>query len=666
MSNQSPQQPSQGLNISDSVLETVQIGGIAGRDLNLTQIQGGVGSISVFGTVQVAQASLSAAHPLKREEHQWRQVLLSKVKQFWIDGVLTKSLHTQTLIELGLEERHNYVPKPVAGVDEFSSDSRAVFPEGTSAIEFFENIGAGRTLLILGEPGSGKTVTLLKLAETLINRSENDLSQPLPVLVNLSSWSKKRDSIRTWLIRELYKTYQVSRSLGQAWIDNEQLILLLDGLDEVDARCRDACVRALNQFIQTHGRTEMVVCSRIQDYKVLPEQLCLRSALYVKPLDSKQIDQYLEQAGNQLAALKTVLNQNAHIKQFASSPLILNIMSLAYHGCPLNTFQDVTTDETFHQRLFDAYIQRMFLRRGTTQQYSKEQTLYWLRWLAQTMMQSSQTVFWVERLQPSCLPTYIRKVNYRIISVLTGIFVFTLFFVPIHILLHGLTTGIPNGLGIGLILSLAGIFAGHSGDIETVETLKWSWQNVKSGCLNGLKFGVVVGLILGLLNGIAAGLAHGIIDGLITGLSFGLVILLIGILIGGLISGLRGPAILKKNRPNQGIIKSGRNALLVALVSNLIFGIFFGMIYGSKIGLINGVSYGTFCGLICGGWACFRHFNLRLTLHNQNHILWNYAHFLDYSAERLFLQKVGGGYIFVHRMLLEHFAQMKLEGTGSV
>ena len=53
MSNQQPQQPDQSLNISDSVLETVQIAGIAGRDQNVTQIQGEVGVMNVFGTVQV-------------------------------------------------------------------------------------------------------------------------------------------------------------------------------------------------------------------------------------------------------------------------------------------------------------------------------------------------------------------------------------------------------------------------------------------------------------------------------------------------------------------------------------------------------------------------------------------------------------------------------------
>jgi hypothetical protein len=34
----------------------------------------------------------------------------------------------------------------------------------------------------------------------------------------------------------------------------------------------------------------------------------------------------------------------------------------------------------------------------------------------------------------------------------------------------------------------------------------------------------------------------------------------------------------------------------------------------------------------------------------------DYVRFLDYAAERVFLRKVGGGYIFVHRLLLEHFA----------
>jgi len=49
---------------------------------------------------------------------------------------------------------------------------------------------------------------------------------------------------------------------------------------------------------------------------------------------------------------------------------------------------------------------------------------------------------------------------------------------------------------------------------------------------------------------------------------------------------------------------------------------------------------------------------------------WDYAKFLDYAAERILLRKVGGGYIFIHRMLLEYFAarydESVVEATPSV
>ena len=34
----------------------------------------------------------------------------------------------------------------------------------------------------------------------------------------------------------------------------------------------------------------------------------------------------------------------------------------------------------------------------------------------------------------------------------------------------------------------------------------------------------------------------------------------------------------------------------------------------------------------------------------------NYVRFLEYATERIFLRRVGGGYIFIHRLVQEHFA----------
>ena len=135
----SQQQPGQSLNISGSVLEFVQIGGIAGRDLNLTQIQGGVGAINVFGSVQVDRSPIPAAKQISEQEYRWRKLLLNKIKSFWIDGVLEKSLHIQVLIELGLEERSEFVQNPLSEVEEFPSDSGQVFPAGGQHGSTLEN-----------------------------------------------------------------------------------------------------------------------------------------------------------------------------------------------------------------------------------------------------------------------------------------------------------------------------------------------------------------------------------------------------------------------------------------------------------------------------------------------------------------------------------------------
>ena len=245
---------------------------------------------NVICPITVGPPTSTSLRPTKKQEYRWRQILVDTVKHHWIEGVLERSLHNQVLIELGLEERAQAVSSPISGVEEFAKKADRPFTEGTQATDIFNDLGAGRTLLILGEPGAGKTTTLLKLAKTLLARIGDDFSQPIPVILNLSSWAKERQPIAEWLVQALYETFQVYKALGTTWIKEEQLTLCLDGLDEVAAQYRNDCLQALNLFLQNHGRTEVVVCSRIRDYEVLSERLRVRCAIYVKPLTSQQID----------------------------------------------------------------------------------------------------------------------------------------------------------------------------------------------------------------------------------------------------------------------------------------------------------------------------------------------------------------------------------------
>jgi hypothetical protein len=61
---------------------------------------------------------------------------------------------------------------------------------------------------------------------------------------------------------------------------------------------------------------------------------------------------------------------------------------------------------------------------------------------------------------------------------------------------------------------------------------------------------------------------------------------------------------------------------------------------------------------LVSGMACIKHLILRIILYFNRSIPWNYAAFLNYASDRILLRKVGGGYIFVHRALQEHFAQL--------
>jgi hypothetical protein len=63
--------------------------------------------------------------------------------------------------------------------------------------------------------------------------------------------------------------------------------------------------------------------------------------------------------------------------------------------------------------------------------------------------------------------------------------------------------------------------------------------------------------------------------------------------------------------------------------------------------------------LWAGGKASLQHLVLRYLLVRNGVAPWRYVRFLDEASDRLFLRKVGGGYVFVHRLLLEYFADLR-------
>ena len=279
-------------------------------------------------------------------------------------------------------------------------------------------------------------------------------------------------------------------------------------------------------------------------------------------------------------------------------------------------------------------------------------------------------------------------------------------------------------------------------EIQTVETLRWSWEGVGRGALIGLLAGLATALLLkagpylmlwlflmlllaaaGAVLGAAvnllarAGVAKALRRGGTAGLGCGLVCsallgglvlfgagtgfssttslglpwfawlaaALVGALAGTVFSGLQSRVVALKTVPNQGIRLSLRNAFVGGGLVGLAFGFAgaaggyalgrwvssqagvgpaLGPLYGTLFGILAALAAGLYAGLWYGGADVIYHWVLRLILSAKRLLPLRLSDFLDYAAEDLgFLQKVGGGYMFIHRYLLEHFAAKAGEGA---
>src|SRR5271165_7076918 len=177
------------------------------------------------------------AVPPEGEQRSQLLILLDRAKETWVDGVLRNSIHNEALIALGKRPIEEAVEPPWKHVVELSSQRSQLLLQDRNITTIFDATGL---LLILGEPGSGKTTTLLELAANLITRAKSDAKERVPFVLNLSSWRKKQP---------LAEKYRVPVKIARSWLQNDYLVPLLDGLDELSTAVQPDCVAAINDFI---------------------------------------------------------------------------------------------------------------------------------------------------------------------------------------------------------------------------------------------------------------------------------------------------------------------------------------------------------------------------------------------------------------------------------
>ena len=407
-------------------------------------------------TIQQQPLSLT-----EKQRKQNRTRMLQRVQAIWIDGIFEPSLQETAQIALELQNKPSAIVTPLWHVQREFVTTGQLSSENASIVQVYDR--ASGEVLLLGEPGSGKTTLLLELTRTLLERARQDEAHPIPVVFPLSSWATtKRQPLMTWLASELYTKYQIPLALATSWIEMDQVLPLLDGLDEVTSAQQAACVEAINTYRQEHGLLPTVVCSRQTDYLALSTRLLLRTAVVVQPLTPEQIETNLTRDGERLEALRETLREDADLRALASTPLMLNVLTVAYQGTQP---QEITTTGSFvmkQEQVFASYVKRMLTHRNTSTRYKPQQTIHWLSYLASQMKRQSQTIFYFEQMQPDWLSGKRGRRVYDWLAVrLPGVLMGLLFILAIYVFILIIQDG--SGYFSSLNYIFGGIFSDNLG-----------------------------------------------------------------------------------------------------------------------------------------------------------------------------------------------------------
>ena len=308
-------------------------------------------------------------------------------------------------------------PPPPAGTWAAGPDELA--GEGGELAKVLARVPTGR-LVVLGEPGAGKSILMVRLVLDLLDRRTE--GGPVPFLVSIASWEPKDQEspepkgqdLWDWLGAQLRISHSAladpppaGRTEGDqaAALLAEGLILpILDGLDEIPEHVLGRAISGINDVLRRPAEQVVVTC-RTQQYRdaVRPAggvEVSLRAAAAVqlRPLDADAVRGYLcDDAAGPVAKARwdpvlAVLGTDAPAGQALATPLMVGLARAIYNPLPgeaAGTLRDpvelcrpALTDRTAVEfLLFDEFIPAAY-RHDPAGRWEVQDAERWLVFLA--------------------------------------------------------------------------------------------------------------------------------------------------------------------------------------------------------------------------------------------------------------------------------------------
>jgi DNA-binding SARP family transcriptional activator len=274
-----------------------------------------------------------------------------------------------------------------------------------------------RQLVVLGEPGAGKTVLAILLTLGLL--ADAPPGEPVPVLLPLASWNPRQEHLHGWLARKLVEEYPglantaaYGKDAALRLVLEGRIIPVLDGLDETPPGFHAAAIDALDQAVA--GGRPLVLTCRSAEYELAVNQagsfLARAAVVEIEPVELEDAIDFLtgrQRVGdNRWQPVVQRLRQEPDgvLAQALRTPLMVDLARTAYAHpatspgelCDTTRFPDSVVIEG---HLLDAYLPAVYLRRpapparldrpARARDYDAEQAERWLSFLARQLERGS-------------------------------------------------------------------------------------------------------------------------------------------------------------------------------------------------------------------------------------------------------------------------------------
>ncbi|MEL6526244.1 MAG: TIR domain-containing protein, partial [Chloroflexota bacterium] len=221
-------------------------------------------------------------------------------------------------------------------------------------------------LLLLGEPGAGKTITLMAHAREAVATRLEDPTQALPILKLLATWKSNPPApLVEWSAGKMDALKPV--------IAGGKALLLLDGLDELgeerpidpqkpEKGTYDPRKRLIDAVADLHADNQVLVTCRVKDYAAIGQQIPLDGAITLQPLTDAQLTDYLEDRPEIFAAIQA----DDQLRDLARTPLLLSLITFAWDklDTALKDKGDLQAGDV-RDAIFEAYCRQRYEHEAT-------------------------------------------------------------------------------------------------------------------------------------------------------------------------------------------------------------------------------------------------------------------------------------------------------------